>query len=247
MNHCNLKTSRYAICLFVIGAFFAVSAPYTAMAEDDFILDHFQCYSVFGPAEEVPGPVTVGLEDQFDTALGIVETAEVWAGMRYFCNPTSKSFGGTTTSISHNDHHLTFYTFKESSEGQPSIVAEVKIYNQFGSQKLVVHSANLLAVPTQKLEPIGHQAPEGLDHFKCYIVTDANNAPHGIVELEDQFSLSPTKHKLRGEPLLFCNPVNKTDPSGVKSGILHSEAHLTCYDLKPSKSPFYTTTGERQR
>ena len=44
------------------------------------------------------------------------------------------------------------------------------------------------------------------------------------VGLEDQFGVHP--QVLVDEPELFCNPVDKNN-----EGILHPEAHLTCYDI----------------
>jgi hypothetical protein len=242
MIHYIFKAFREAIGIVLIGTLFVAAQPQTVMAQGAFHLDHFQCYDVFGPdGGDIPTtPVTVELEDQFDSSVGITEKAEISVGMLYFCNPTSKTFGGITSGILKNDNHLAFYTFGADADQTP-IDAEVKINNQFGDQKFVVQSANVLAVPTQKLEPITHNPPNKLDHFKCYIISSKDSL-HDKVELEDQFSLSRTAHKLR-EPLLFCNPVNKKymDANGVvkETGIFNPEAHLTCYEMKPPKSPFY--------
>ncbi len=66
-----------------------------------------------------------------------------------------------------------------------------------------------------------------LDHFWCYIVS--SQTPNAAVEvsLEDQFQTAVVSV---GEPLQFCNPVQKTI-EGVVTPIEELSNHLTLYNL----------------
>ena len=90
----------------------------------------------FGPIlGAISDPVKVTLEDQFDAFLGRVEDAEILNDMSDFCNPASKTYAGVTEPILDNDAHLAFYTYNTTKK---PITGVVKIYNQFGDQKLQV-------------------------------------------------------------------------------------------------------------
>jgi hypothetical protein len=193
-------------------------------SEPDFRLDHFKCYrmpEVTG--NTVPGPVR--LEDQFDRALGIIELVEFFVPLR-FCNPVEKRFAGVVSAIKNSEHHLTLYAF-DPLDGKP-IRGVVLAVNQFGKQKLEIESADILAVPTAK-NPTGAPVPPAdLDHYKCYYARGEVPGRLRVVGLADQFE--KVRHKLY-EPVLFCNPVQKTDVSGNVFPIQNREDHLTCYKI----------------
>ena len=238
MRHCIFRDCRLAIGLALIGALAIVATPRFAAAAHGVVLAHFKCYGVlsaFEPAPRIPDPFVVTLDDQFNSSLGLLEDVEVKEALR-FCNPVEKKFLATTTSILSATAPPTFYAYgpRAPTAPLPTIIGEVAVFNQFGDQILDIESANILAVPTQKLEPNPHAVPTDLDHFKCYFAK--GETPKGkslfkgllVVELSDQ--LESLKHKLI-EPLLFCNPVQKTDPAGVVIGVDHPLDHLTCYTL----------------
>src|SRR5215831_14423893 len=67
-----------------------------------------------------------------------------------------------------------------------------------------------------------------LDHFWCYIVSSQTPQKNSIeVTLEDQFQTTTVDV---GEPLQFCNPVQKTI-AGVVTQIVDLTDHLTMYRL----------------
>jgi hypothetical protein len=106
----------------------------------------------------------------------------------------------------------------------------VTVDNQFGRQTIFATKPVLLGVPTQKVSVEGVDTglglPVDLNHFKCY---QAKGAPlNAAVTLEDQFG---TTDLLVVEPVLFCNPVEKTVGT-IITEIEDPEAHLTCYNLK---------------
>jgi len=183
------------------------------------MLDHFKCYFTH---QDQPVFQAVRLEDQFDTAAGIVEDARVLVAVR-FCNPVAKKRGRTVTPIANPDHHLTIYLIA-TAEPTPSRLVVVK--NQFGARKLKVFDPEVLAVPTQKPP---HPAPVGLDHFKCYRVH--GSAVNAVVDLEDQFHLERQVKVL--EPFGLCNPVEKEHPPGAVTPIKNAKAHLVCYKITP--------------
>lgn len=116
------------------------------------------------------------------------------------------------------DHHLTFYRL-EPSAGPLDWVVQVE--NQFGVQELQIGDPALLAVPTQK-EP--HEAPVGLDHYKCYNAFGLFIAADLL--LTDQFQADGQLSDLF--PILFCNPVQKTHGDAVTE-IRKPGEHLVCY------------------
>ena len=73
-------------------------------------------------------------------------------------------------------------------------------------------------------------APVLVDHFLCYDAKTPKDEPKfekRTVELSDQFE---TTDKLVTKPKLVCNPVDKNG-----EGIVNSEVHLTCYEVKRPK------------
>jgi hypothetical protein len=79
----------------------------------------------------------------------------------------------------------------------------------------------------------GQKPPKGpakslkLDHFWCYIVSSQTPDAAVTVTLEDQFQ---TTTVLVGDPLQFCNPVQKT-VGEVVTPIVDLTDHLTMYNL----------------
>lgn len=190
-------------------------------------LDHFNCY--FAPGQVRTESVT--LQDQFDVAL---DQSEQVTDLRIFrfCNPVQKTtVNGTVTPILHAADHLAMYLINP----QPIIPRVVVIQNQFGTQQLRTGNAVLLAVPSGKVFPVPSHTgppptippiPTDLDHFKCYLAS--GRALDQTVLLRDQFSVDGL---LAGvlRPILFCNPVQKTNSTGVITHITNPVAHLACY------------------
>jgi len=219
----------------------AVAAPPSAAPD----LDHFRCYSI---TVGHPTGLPATLEDQFDRRLDRVE--EVFVGLPIgFCNPVAKTVAapgqgpGQTTEIRDPSAHLTMYEIHETTT-QRHLTWKVTVDNQFGRQTLFATRPVLLGVPTQKVsvegEPTGLEAPEGLNHFKCYEAKGrALNAP---ATLEDQFESAEV---LVVEPLLFCNPVTKTvrraEGGSDVTPIEDQEAHLACYDIDLAAPVGFTT------
>jgi hypothetical protein len=195
-------------------------------------LDHFYCYFAAGRVQ----PMTVLLQDQFDAALKQTEQIQDLRIIR-FCNPVQKTTAdGSVTQIQHPDDHLTMYLITP----EPIIPRAVVVRNQFGTQQLRTGNAVLLAVPSGKVWPVPVTAPPqtppipaDLDHFKCYL---ASGKPlDRTVLLQDQF-FKDTAGVLAAalQPILFCNPVQKSVPNPLNGGLITTAitnpiAHLTCY------------------
>ena len=219
----------------------AIAAP-PSPAPD---LDHFRCYSITVGHPAAPPIAT--LEDQFDKRLDKVET--VFVGLPIgFCNPVAKTIPGPgggpgqTTDILDPNAHLILYEIHETTT-QRHLTWKVTVDNQFGRQTLFASRPRVLGVPTQKVsvggEPTELEAPEGLNHFKCYEAKGRTlNAP---ATLQDQFESAPV---VVVDPLLFCNPVTKTvTRTGVPivTPIEDPEAHLTCYNIDLAAQVGFTT------
>jgi hypothetical protein len=202
-------------------------------------LDHFRCYSNTGH----PAAQTVTLEDQFDLRLGQTETVSVVWPIG-FCNPVTKTIPGpgnspgTITLRQKEQNHLTMYEIRDSNiERHP--IWKVTVDNQFGRQTLFATRPVLLGVPTEKISVEGVATElgetEGLDHFKCYKAR--GQALNVAATLEDQFQTTDVVVK---EPVLFCNPVEKTVGEEV-TRIVDADAHLTCYNIDLATQIGFTT------
>jgi hypothetical protein len=177
-------------------------------------LDHFKCYWI---ENEVFLGDYVYLEDQF-----LALEAEVdWA--YYFCNPVEKTYDGEVTEIKNRDHHLTIYDLYYEEDPQ---MWSVQVDNQFGTQQLTVWGPTGIAVPTQKLEPGSHEPPVGLDHFLLYEVLEGPDV-NVYVGLDDQFGDQPEVYVY--DPIIFANPVRKTDAAGMVTEIVKPDEHLVFY------------------
>ncbi|MGO9239476.1 MAG: hypothetical protein ACLQBJ_01600 [Bryobacteraceae bacterium] len=197
-------------------------------------IDHFHCYFVQSPMQ----PVSALLQDQFDAALN--QSSEVITDLRAveLCPPVQKTLtSGKVTPINHPTDHLLMYLINP----QPITPRIVLVENQFGYQILRTRNAVMLAVPSGKVlpTPAGEvpplpPIPTDLDHYKCYSAS-GDIATH-VVGLSDQF-MSTIVDVI--EPILFCNPVQKTIPSatptvpGTVTPITDPRAHLTCYVVTP--------------
>ena len=84
------------------------------------------------------------------------------------------------------------------------------------------------AVPTQKIEPYGHQPPKGLDHYLLYRVLPSQYQPT-VVGLIDEFGAEPQGATVQ-MPIYFANPVEKTVGT-VVTPIENKMAHLVFYGI----------------
>lgn len=180
------------------------------------MLDHFKFYDVldlYGPIGE-----SVYLEDQFGAVNATVLEAQ------WFGNPVEKLFGDDAP-ILHPDYHLTVYNLVCEEAPQAWVV---EVDNQFGPQALTVWGPVALAVPTQKLDPWGHESPVGLDHFLLYEVT-SGPALGFPVTLIDEFGFEPEVWVTT--PHYFANPVLKIRGEEDVTEIMNPGAHLVFYDI----------------
>jgi uncharacterized repeat protein (TIGR02543 family) len=184
-------------------------------------LDHFKAYGI--PINPGAGPAglpyvgeVVDLEDQFGSF-----TATVGWGMT-LCNPVEKTHDGVTTPVSDPDHHLMAFALEYEDEPQ---WWRVTVSNQFGTQELTVAGPISLTIPTQKVEPGGHEPPEGLDCFLGYEVIDPQSV-EVVVDLSDQFG--DEQNVLVTQAKSFANPVKITH-DGEVTEIVNPDAHLVSY------------------
>jgi len=183
-------------------------------------LEHFQCYAI---RKADPHPIaSVGLVDQFKTPEDSIEVLRA----RRFCNPTRKVDENGQFGINDIRQHLTFYaTYPQEGPLRWAVVS-----NQFGQrQVLILREPVALAVPTHKPP---HEAPKGLDHFRCYAANGA--AVNKGVGLSDQFITPLTGHFVLN-PKMFCNPVQKRHNDTITE-IQNPDEHLTCYSM--TRVPF---------
>ncbi|OFW66077.1 MAG: hypothetical protein A2Z12_10320 [Actinobacteria bacterium RBG_16_68_21] len=174
-------------------------------------LEHFKCYTVTPTRFENR---TVQLTDQFGT-----RSAQVTDRTR-LCNPARKN----NEPYSNKRAHLVCY----AAPG-PELNTTVAVRNQFGSQRLLVHKAETLCVPSKKREigdPFrGIRVP--IDHFQCYSVEAVTGLQRlgqlGAVNLKDQFGRTTTQV---GNAVQLCTPVDKDG-----STIQHPVSHLVCYQI----------------
>ena len=192
---------------------------FEAVEPEPAVLDHFMCYWVGEDMVLPEWPGVVYLEDQFCAV-----EAEVWSPWGFF-NPVEKWHDGVPTPISNPDHHLLAYDiyYEEGPQWW-----QVEVNNQFGVQTLIVYGPVALAVPTQKIEPMYHEPPVGLDHFMLYEVIEGPQL-NVVVGLNDQFGDQPQVEVIY--PDYFFNPVQKTDASGMVTQIENPLGHLVSYEI----------------
>jgi hypothetical protein len=180
---------------------------------------HFRCYIV---SQQTTQPATpVRLDDQFlpVTPIEVDEPLQ-------FCAPTSKN----GVEIEAPEEHLTMYG--AAANLTPHLSVQTRY--QFGPRTLEAVGARVLLVPTQKVavEGIltGLPVPRRLNHYWCYEVR--GEPVNREFDLEDQFRKDTVRVE---QPVLFCNPVEKTVGKDVER-IVEKEVHLTCYDIHARQS-----------
>ncbi len=181
-------------------------------------LDHFWSYIVSREETQQPA-VAATLKDQFQTV-----SVSVGSPLQ-FLNPAQKTIGSVVTPIVDLNDHLTMYNLLSPAPLPTS--QTLTATNQFGAQQLTVDRATTLMVPTQKEDL---RLPRRLDHFLCYPVTAPSLAQP--VSLTDQFQ---TKDVIVEQPVLFCNPVQKTIGNNT-TRVQNAAAHLLCYNIRLSQS-----------
>jgi hypothetical protein len=112
--------------------------------------------------------------------------------------------------------------------------------SRFSSAALFSLIVTLFAVLAGNTVADAQNLDLGLDHFKCYRVTEGEPA-NAFVQLQDQFDVAvgtPTnsffEHVVVRDPLLFCNPVKKILASGAVTPILNENNHLKMYLIAPT-------------
>jgi hypothetical protein len=180
-------------------------------------LDYRKTYLVDQETAPYIGEV-VYLEDQFGAVNATVKQASG------FSNPAEMWHSENVTPIWNHDHHLTPYSI--TYEEEPHMWS-VQVYNQFGIQNLTVWGPVGLTIPTQKVEPGGHEPPVGLDHFLHYYVLEGPII-NETVGLSDQFGDDEQINVYK--PYLLSNPVRKTHGCNVTE-IWNPEAHLVFYNI----------------
>jgi hypothetical protein len=219
----------------LLGGLLAVAVP-TAVAQgpppkvDFFEETHFRCYIV---SQQTPQPATpVSLDDQFleDVPIEIDEPLQ-------FCAPVSKN----GLPIEKPEEHLTMYG--AAANLTPHLIVDTQ--DQFGLRTLEAVGARVLLVPTQKLTvdgvPTGLDFPDDLNHSWCYEVN--GERVDRDVTLEDQFRTDTVRVE---QPVLFCNPVEKTRGRNV-TRIEERDVHLTCYDIHAPQQVKATQVGIRNQ
>ena len=101
-------------------------------------LDHFNCYVVTNGAAAA---TQVMLTDQWFASPHKV------AKPALFCNPVQKTHNGVVTPIIHPNDHLTCYKITPRAFDKT-----VQLHNQFGDPQFRSKQADMLCVPTLKLE-----------------------------------------------------------------------------------------------
>jgi hypothetical protein len=194
--------------------------------------DHFLCYKA-KPANgsEKFVPRTVSLADQFNATARNFDVTKPLS----LCNPADKKDEGITDP----NTHLKGYEIKLTTTDPrqtPDIKHTVRVTNQFGILLLDTLRSDRLLVPTAKslTEPVDPPGPNNVDHYKCYKVRRSKGTPKFKpilgVSVSDQFIGQPPKLFDITKPTRLCNPVDKNG-----EGIKNYNAHLMCYQAKPTK------------
>jgi hypothetical protein len=183
------------------------------------MLEHFECYVLEG---EPFATRQVQLTDQFGTRnADIVKRNEL-------CNPVKKRQELFQNKLAHQVCYAT---------AGNDVGAQVAVRNQFGSQRLLVHNARRLCVPSDKRE-LGKpwqptQVP--IDHYQCYSVDALTGlqryGPIGKIRLRDQFGREAVR---LGAVKQLCAPVAKVYNS-ITTPIQHPVKHLVCYQIRDER------------
>lgn len=198
--------------------------------------NHYLCYK--DAIKQPENGAGIVLEDQFRKTKALVIEP------MHFYNPVQKTKLNEdqkpiVTKIKNRDYHLTGYRV----ETDQTEIRTVWVKNQFSKkwQKMEARQSRHLLVPTQKIKPHFHKAPENLDHYLCYEVVGENVETR--VALKDQFQgydYLPT-----GKPVLLCNPVKKTH-KGKVFPIKNRKWHLVGYKLDHKLPDIIPVTGNNQ-
>src|SRR5262249_40602539 len=137
------------------------------------------------------------------------------------------------------DHHLTLYGLVPL-RSERGLTWRGHNEKQVGGPALAGRGARGVVVPTHKNEN-GLPAPAGANHLLFYKAS--GNGVKAVLTLEDQFE---TMQVVALQPEVFCNPVEKTLPDGTVSPIEDDEAHLVCYEIKPTGGLVFDTVREVQ-
>lgn len=181
-------------------------------------LEHFKCYSV---KQLLPFQKRkVRLADQFSSRKAkLVNRSEL-------CNPAQKNREPFQNRAAHLQCYVT---------SGPDIQRVVAVQNQFGSQRLVVHRARQLCVPSEKRLQNQRRFPKikvPIDHYQCYTI-DAQTpilavTQPGKVKLTDEFGV---EHVQVGKPYKLCAPAKKKLGKQT-TPIQHPVKHLVCYRIR---------------
>lgn len=190
-----------------------------AGAQIDPTWDHYKVYDVQPP---LPRPAPIVLRDQFgEYGHDVLELIK-------FANPTEKMLDdGTISPIQNPQLHYAWWLITP----QP-FDALVAVTNQLGDQTLRVRDSQILWNPALKNEP---GEPPLANHYKCYDC-DGTSIDR-VVTLTDQFGQWQATVTF---PRFFCNPVEKTDPTGLIHPIEDMHQHYVVYDLEPYDTRTFT-------
>ncbi len=111
----------------------------------------------------------------------------------------------------------------------PQPVRTITVENQFGVFQWRTFEAVWLLNPADKNDAIGppKEWPDWANHYLCY---KAEGDPVDLsVDVSDQWGNWTT---MALTPVYFCNPAEKTDPTGFYP-IIDPKLHLTCYSVQP--------------
>jgi hypothetical protein len=197
------KTATLFLCSVLILAFSGLGHAQMWPQED-----HFKVYNL---AQPITYTGQIGLVDQFGE---VVITSAV---LEKFATPAIKN----SEEWYDLRRHQTWWRID-----QPMPIWKFDVENQFGLGTWYSYNASWLVLPALKNEA-GTPLPI-TNHYKCY---DAVGPPLTLqVELADQFD---TLTVVVGEPVVFCNPVEKVDAAGIVYPIVDPTAHLACYRINP--------------
>jgi hypothetical protein len=196
---------RRSICALLLAvALFIPSA--SADAQILPLENHYKVYDTQPLTYVVP----LQLRDQF----GLYAVDDLI--LEKFANPVDKNGEGMVDPLIHQ-------TWWKVALEAP--VRTVTATDQFGTNDWIVFNPSYLVLPAIK-NGTPSDLPPPWNHYLCYDAVGPS--PDVEVTLADQFGTLITI-VLNGK--YFCNPVEKTHPTGDFYPIIDPEAHLTCYQI----------------
>lgn len=217
-------------------------------------LDHFKFYKVSTP--DFPASIPrIELKGQFD---GSTRRTAVFVGLTHFGISVGKLVPDPTPTPSDQEppeappeeespvppeqppppanphHHLTWYALDEKKDNTPPHYAVV--FDQFGRKELITGPAVAMLVPAHKVEE-DSEAPQGLNHFKCYKVDRVRGETSPSVILRDQLDSArgQVDRAVLVRPDFLCVPVEKSRNRRVVNEIeknVDDFDHLLVYRLE---------------